>query len=334
MMLDHPHALLAIDISPFWQSLALLPAMRALRAAYPRTFFTAAVGRGTSELLLAGNLVDETIDLGFIDQSSGLGSAIKRFAQVTSKARKRPFDLSLDFAPGPETQLIARLVLDARAVSPSGLSHMLDKILGRAGVARQPGDHLSDCENVLGQIGIKIADKRLGLEVPAEENARFEQLLSRHGSRGGEPVAVLHSSLAGGSRGWPVERFGELAVRLANNLQARIVAIDQPASDKFTEAAGSMIPRGAVKIASPRAYEMLAAVARASLVITDEPGLAQAALDLGAPALEVAERPAKGGDRFHRTVSGASRARIPVEEVYTVACQMIQESRSSYLFQR
>ncbi|HWP42607.1 MAG TPA: hypothetical protein VNO14_05190, partial [Blastocatellia bacterium] len=279
-------------------------------------------------------LADETIDLGLIDDQSGVAGAIKRFVQIMRKARKSEFDLALDMAPGPETQLLARIVLGARTVSPSRALHMFERVLGRAGAIPQPGDHLANCANVLGQIGVKIAESRLGFEVPAEENDRFEQLLAKHGSRGGEPVAVLHSSLAGGSRGWPLDRFGELAARLANNLQARIVAIDQPSSSRFTDAASSILPRGAIKLESPRAYEMFAAVARASLVITDEPGLAQAALDLGAPALEVAESPPANGGRFHRAVFGASRARIPVEEVYTVACEMIQQSRSSFLFQR
>ena len=312
----------------------MLPAMRALRAAYPRTFLTAAVGRGTCELLSNAGLADETIDLGVINHPSGVGSAIKRFAQITKKARQREFDLVLDFAPGPETQLIARFVLNTRTVSPSKLHNIFDKLLGRMGVVPPPGSDFADCANLLGQIGVKISDKRLGLEVPAEENVQFEKLLAKRGSRGGEPVVVLHASLTGGSRGWPVEHFGELASRLANGLQARVVAVDQPLGSEFTDAAGSLLPRGAIKIESPRAYEMLAAVARASLVITDEPGLAEAALDLGAPVLEVAERPRPNEDGLYRSVSGASRARIPVEDVFSVACEMIQASRSSFLFQR
>jgi ADP-heptose:LPS heptosyltransferase len=333
-MLDHPHALLVIDATTFWRSLALLPALRALRLAYPRTFLTAAAGKGTCEIVSAMGLADETIDLGVIDQQSGVGSAIKRFAQIGRKTRGRQLDLALDLAPGPETQLITRLVIGARTVFPSRLPHMLDRILGRLGGVPPPGDHLADCANVLGQLGIKIADERLGLVVPAEENDRFEHLLARHGSRGGEPLAVLHSSLAGGSHGWPLDRFGELAVRLTNNLQARVVAVDQPSDDRFTSEVGSILPRGAIKIASPRAYEMLAAVARASLVITDEPGLAQVALDLTTPVLEVAERKSAKAGRSHRVVYGASRARVPVDEVFAAACEMIQESRSSFLFQR
>ena len=333
-MLDHPHALLVIEATPFWRSLALLPALRALRGAYPRTFLTAATGKGACEVLSVTGLADEMIDLGVIDNQSGVGSAIKRFAQIGRKAKGRQLDLALDFAPGPETQLISRLVIGARTLSPSRLPHMLDRLLGRMGGVPPPGDHMDDCANVLGQLGIKMADRRLGLVVPAEENDRFEKLLARNGSKGGEPLAVLHSSLAGGSHGWPVDRFGGLAVSLASNLQARIVAVDQPSDDKFTDQIGSLLPRGAIKIASPRTYEMLAAVARASLVITDEPGLAQATLDLGTPVLEIAERPSVNADRSHRVVFGASRARVPVEEVFTAACEIIQESRSSFLFQR
>ncbi|HSE97881.1 MAG TPA: glycosyltransferase family 9 protein, partial [Blastocatellia bacterium] len=61
-MTSHPHSILVINAVGFWRSLAMLPAMRALRSAYPRTFITAAATKGTCEILSGAGLADETID--------------------------------------------------------------------------------------------------------------------------------------------------------------------------------------------------------------------------------------------------------------------------------
>jgi lipopolysaccharide heptosyltransferase II len=339
-MSSDPRSILVIDASGFARSLALLPALRALRWAYPKTFITAAVGRGLSEMLATASLVDQVIDLGVISASSdGLGGAVKRFARLLSRTRKGEYDLVLDFSPGPETQAISRLVLRARTFAPSRLAHMFDTLLGRgpkgeASKAVASGDHVAECAGVLAQLGIRMDETRLDIDISAQEHTGFEELLRRSGSRGGEPVVVMHSVQSGGLRVWPAERFGELAFRLANNFGARIVAADEPGRSAFTDAVGSLLPRGAIKLQSPRAPQMLAAIARASILVTDEREMATAALDFGTPVLEIAEKAAPVTRKNHRVVAAAAAARASSDEVYEVACEMLQESRSSILFER
>lgn len=333
-----PRAVLAIDLSPFGQSLALLPAMRAFRASYPTTLVVAAAADGTCELLSACGLVDETIDLGVIKfPDRGFASALKRQLSLVRRSRRFNFDLVLDFSPRLETQIVSRLVMRARILTPSKLPRALGMLLELGGLRRPIGQsRSSNYASVLEQAGIAMNDDRFGIEPPDEENARFEKRLASGGSRGGELIALLYASNPENPTGWPVAAFGEIGRRLTNNLGARIIAADEPSDRSFTDAAGELLPQAGIKLSEPRAMELVAAIARASIVITDEPGVAQIAAELNTPVIEVTDpmSVAPALSRNHRVAKGSSRSRVSTDEVFEIACEMIQESRSSTLFER
>jgi ADP-heptose:LPS heptosyltransferase len=337
-MLYVANSILAIDTSPFGQSLALLPVMRALRAAYPKTCLVVAAPNGTCELLGAGGLVDDTISLGVIKPSDGGGEGgLKRFAALFRHARRYNFDLVLDFSPSLESQIVSRLVLRARVFTPARLPRVIGMLLDLGGASRAAGrSTASDYGNVLQQAGVEMKDERLAITLPAEEDARFEHRLSSSGSRGGELIALLYASNPSSRRFWPVDAFGEIGTRLANNFNARIVAADEPSDSAFTRAVSALLPPGTIKLAEPRAMELIAAIARSSIVITDEPAIARIASELATPVIEIAEAisATTASSTTHRIAQGSSRSRVPADEVYEIASEMIQENRSASLFQR
>ena len=323
-----PRAILAIDTAAFGDSLSLLPAIRALRIGLPQTFVAVAATTGVSELLAALRLADETIDLGIIKPRQG-GDGLKRLARLFKRARHREYDLVLDFSPKLDTQVLSRFVMRARTVMPGRLPRIMDMLIGGA---RGGG---GSYESVLRQIGVELRDERLGIIVPADEHAQFEKLLERSGSRGGEPIVVLYAADAGHEGGWPVAAFGEVGQRLANAFGARLIALDEPGDEGFTGAVGALLPKSAIKVAAPRALQFAAAVARASLVVTDACGAAQMATDLCTPVIEITENhsASRAASDFHRLVRGPSRGRVSTDEVYELACTLIQSSRSAQLFQ-
>jgi ADP-heptose:LPS heptosyltransferase len=313
----------------------LLPAIRALRAAYPKTFIAVATSKGTCELLTATGLVDEAIDLGIIKHSSegGFANAFKRGARLFGRARRSDFDLVIDFSPRLETQMLSRFVMRSRTITPSRMPQVIETLLGIK--SRRAQGQAASYESVLRQLGIEMSDAQFAIALPAEEHDQFEQVLAKRGSRGGEPIVVLYASNPASSGGWPVESFGEMAARLSHNFGARVIAADEPSDETFTEAISALLPQTAIKIAEPRALELAAAIARASLVITDERGLAELAIEMGTPVLEISDdSAAKSSSKAHRVVQGSSRARVATDEVYEIACEMLQASRSETLFRR
>lgn len=327
-------AILAIDTSPFGESLEVLPAMRALRLSYAKSLIVAAAPAATVELVKTMGLVDDTIDLGVIKASDGKRSGVlRRAARLARHARKYQFDLVLDFSPGPDTQIVSRLMVRARTLAPSSALEMLMDFAGLP--KRSPGSD-SSYAKVMGAAGVELSESRLGVSPSPADDARFEELLARAGFRGGEPIAIVFAANAGDPRGWPVQSFGEIGARLANNFSARIVAADEPFDDTFTEAIGPFLSANAIKLAEPDALELLAALARASIVITDAPSIANLASEAGTPVIEVADGRSTRDSRSstHRVIYGSSRSQVSTDEVFELASQMIQSSRTSSLFQR
>jgi len=315
------NSILVVDGSPFGRSLSLLPAMKLIREAYPRAFLAVAASTGVCELLLNASLVTETIDLGVIRPAAE--TSFKRVVRLIRNARRFDFDLVVDFAPKPETQFLSRLVLRARTITPSRLPLVIEFLTG-AGL-RRGGDRAPDYESVLRKLGLEAGGNRIAITPTPEDNARFEELLARNGSRGGEPVVVLYT--AGGADAWPVASFAEIAQRLAGNFNARVVPADEPGDQTFTSALEALLPKTAIKLAEPRALALMAAVARASVLITDERNLAAVASGMGTPVIDVAG------------LAGAHSLRGPqisvtTDEVYEEACEILQESRSAGLFRR
>jgi ADP-heptose:LPS heptosyltransferase len=325
-----PRAILAIDTAPFAHSLALLSAIRALRISMPQTLVAVAATTGVTELLAAARLADETIDLGVIKPHRG-SDGLKRLSRLFKRARQREYDLVLDFSPKLDTQVLSRFIMRTRTLMPARLPRVIDMLIG--GAAGSAG--ANGYEAVLRQLGVELRDQRLGVIVPADEHAQFEKLLTRSGSRGGEPLVVLYAAEAGQPPGWPVNAFAEIGQRLANAFGARIVAVDEPGDADFTTAVGASLPKSSIKLASPRALQLAAAMARASLVITDASGVAQLATDLGTPVIEITENQSasRATSDFHRLASEPSRARVRPDDVYELACTLIQSSRSAQLFQ-
>jgi len=329
-MRQPPRAILAIDTTPFARSLQLLAVVRALRIEFPQSFIAVAAPTATTQLLMVGGLADEAIDLGVIKSQQG-GDGLKRLARLFKRVRHRDYDLVLDFSPKVDTQVLSRFVLSARTVTPSRLPRVLDLLMG--GSRRGAGG--DGYESVLQQVGVELRDERLGFVVPTDDHVQFEKLLERSGSRGGEPIVVLYAAEAGHESGWPVAAFGEVGQRLANAFGARLIALDEPGDEGFTGAVAALLPKCAIKVATPRALQLAAAVARASLVVTDARGVAQMATDLCTPVIEITENhsASRAASDFHRLVSGPSRGRVSTDEVYELACTLIQSSRSAQLFQ-
>lgn len=327
-----PRSILVVDASPFGKGLLTLPAMQALRDAFPQTYILAATSKGISQILKAFQLCDESIELGVIKSAeSDSVSAIKRLLRLMRNTNRSDFDFVLDFAPTMETKIASRMTWRTRHVTPARFTNFIDALLKRKTTSLN--DHAADCAVALKKIGINTIAKRFAFPLSNEDSHRFEEILKRGGFRGAEPVVVLHSSIV--AQSWPPEKFTEMAFRLANNFAARIVAVDEPFTNDFTKAIKNVLPKGSINISSPNALEFLAVLARASLVITDERGVAKTAGDLDAPVIEIADAPSPFGESSsYRVFRSSSRPRIATDEVYEAASEIIQEGRTLSLFRR
>jgi ADP-heptose:LPS heptosyltransferase len=328
-----PRAILVVDVVPFGKSLLMLPALQALREKYPEAFISVAAAKGAGDLLSVSGLVDETVDLGLIKPTEqSYGSAIKRLFHLVTKTR-REYDWAIDFSPRLETQIASRLSWRTRHITPSRFSNLIDMFIRRAG--SRAGDHLAECLSTLKKIGITKIESHFTLALPNEESLRFEDMVFGKDKRHGEPIVVFYSARVSGADSWSTEKFTETAHRLYNNFNARIVVVDEPLSNEYTKTMKPFLPVKAAVLASPTAMQFAAAIARSSLVITDERGVAKMAADFDAPVIEIADsQSAYAHDHGYCVLVSSSPSRVTTEAVFEAASELIQSGRTASLLRR
>jgi ADP-heptose:LPS heptosyltransferase len=322
-MIYPARAILIIEVSSFGDSLRLNDAARAVRAEYPNARIEAASSTGICQLLSAGGLVNETIDLGVLGHDGP--SALRRLVRLLRHTRKHNFDLILDFSPRVDTQLLSRLFLRAQVISPSQLPRVLQVVAG-LGIIQDNEETRYD--DVLARLGLASTRHRV-FEPSREDNEQFEAKLKRSGSRGGEPLVMLYSPSSAGRR-WPIACFADVGGRLTNSFGARVIAADEPGDRRFTTHLSPLLQPRAIRLSEPSAPELIAAAARASLLITDDAGFGELAAELGSPLIELSEDPGGSASRDHRILGIASSA----DEVFDTACEIIQKTRTESLFRR
>jgi ADP-heptose:LPS heptosyltransferase len=127
-----------------------------------------------------------------------------------------------------------------------------------------------------------------GIVLQPEAVHRVGALLTEQGIASDEPCIVLHPGSGGSARDWPVERFGALGRKLAQERHVRIIVTGGKGEDgsvgRVVDAAGDR----AVPLCGVLTLPELAALyARASLVVANSTGPLHLAVALGTPVVGI-----------------------------------------------
>lgn len=159
--------------------------------------------------------------------------------------------------------------------------------------------------------------------LPAREAAetRVEEFFAASGLKPHGRLVVLNPGAGRPGKRWPVDRFAELAARLAGEARARVLVLwgpsEEPAARAIARAPGAVL-------APPTDLDELIAVARrASLVVAADTGPLHVAAAVGTPCVGLygptsAERNGPYGPG-HRTVSAADGRMTAIEVAAVLA---------------
>lgn len=271
-----------------------LPVLEALRARWPQAkiTFVANPYPTTRELLPATGLVDEIrlvdweaaqppgrrrevnlrlasecYDWAVLTLSAPAHYFQEALAQVAVRAgHERPLEgawparLKRGLVTG---EYVRRALLNRRAAPPSVGEHALERNL-----------------RLLDALGVeRPVNTRPMLPVTAEARAKILKLL------GVGPLVGVHLGAPGGwyKKMWAPERFGELCARLAESARGRFVLLGGMEERASAAAAKRAFP-GLVDLTGELSLlETFAALERCKLVLSNDTGIAKAAMTLGVP---------------------------------------------------
>ncbi len=268
--------------------LCAVPVLRALRRAHPHACITL-IGLPSSEPLARrfGHYIDDWI--GF-PGATGLPEQEPRTEQLPAffaQARARRFDLALQLhGSGERTNGIVRLLGAKRSC---GFAPADDVHGAGDDFVRWPDDgpEIERLLRIVDHLGIERCGRELEFPVRDDERRAWRAIAQRH-SLDPERLVLVHPGARFVSRRWPVERFAELADRLA--LRGWQIAITGSADEaQLARSLRRAMRTPAADLCGATGLgELGAAIESCRLLVCNDTGVSHVAAGVGARSVVVA----------------------------------------------
>jgi len=273
---------------PNWIGDAVMcePAIAALRRLFPQAELTLLAKPAVAELFTGHPDVAHTLVYDDRGQHAGLTGKWK----LVNSLRRGRFDLAILFQNAFEAALLAFLAgIPCRyGYATDGRRLLLSDPVprpGRGAVSHQ-------VEYFLGML------RPLGCEEPAasprlvlfrEEETAMARRLTESGISGAELLIGLNpGSTYGGAKRWLPERFAETADRLAGQLNAKVLIVGARGEEPLAQAIAGQIKANTVVLSGRTSVrELMAAVKRCAVFVTNDTGPMHIAAAFGVPVVAV-----------------------------------------------
>ena len=268
-----------------------LPAVMALRAAYPSASIAMMVRPPCHELLEGHPAVNEVL----VYEKDGAHRGIFATIAFAWRLRRARFDTALILHPTHRSHWIAALagiptrigwnrkgggLLTQRLVhtKQEGRAHELDYTL-----------------EFLDALHIPAAGRLPTMACLPRAQERVAGWLSSSGVRAEETLVVCHPSASGPEKRWPAESFAALADRLIRDARARVILTASADGAADCEAvARAMRRRPLISAGLFDLQELAALLRRAQLLISNDSGPVHVAVSQGTPVIALFGRTQPG----------------------------------------
>jgi len=273
---------------PNWIGDAVMcePAISALRRRFPEAELTLLVKPTVAELFTGHPAVPQILVYEDRGQHAGL-TGKWRLAQELRRGR---FDLAILFQNAFEAALLAFLagIPWRYGYATDGRRLLLSDPVprpGRGAVAHQVQYYLG----MLRRLGCEQTAASPRLVVFHEEDTAMARRLAESGISGAELLIGLNpGSTYGGAKRWLPERFAETADRLAGQFAAKVLIVGARGEESLAEAIAARIKAKTVVLSGRTSVrELMAAVKRCAVFLTNDTGPMHIAAAFGVPVVAV-----------------------------------------------
>lgn len=293
-------------------SVMTIPALRAVRAAFPGAHLTLMVRPWVSDLFQHAPYLDDLL----IYDKRGPHQGLSGLRRIVETIRARSFDLAILFQNALEAALIARL-----AGIPRRVGYPRD---GRGWLLTHtapPEPALHGRHQIFYYLGILSGagliddapwlrldyQPDLSISVTPEECRRAQYLLDEGGVEGDRPLVGLNpGAYFGPAKRWTTDRYAALADRLIERVGAQVVIFGSADERRIAmEIAGLMRHKPAILAGRTTLRELMALIRSCRLLITNDSGPMHVAAALGVPQLALfgsTDATATGPYNRHATV--------------------------------
>ncbi len=286
---EPPRSLCILRLSSLGDTCHVVPIVRTLQQAWPATQLTWIIGSAEARLMTLIEGVE------FITVNKGAGLAGQR--ALHAQLRGRRFDVLLHMQLSLRASLASLAVAaDVRLGFDRRRAGELQWLFTNARIAARSREHVLD--SLFGfpaALGIRERLLRWDVPLPAAARAYAERLIPD-----AQPTLVISPCSRHARRNWASERYAALARHAATVHRMRVILAGGPSD--LERRAGAAIAQGAGaavlnQIGQDTLPEMLALLARATVLVSPDSGPVHMATMVGTPVigLYAATNPARSG---------------------------------------
>jgi lipopolysaccharide heptosyltransferase III len=344
-----PKTILVLKLAALGDTLLLIPALRALRAAFP---FSRVIFIGTSINEELASLFPQYIDEFKRFEVDRSLRDLRYFVRFTEEIRNNIPDIVFDFEQWSFiTPIIVAFSRGRASVgfkTPGRLRHLLfDNAFERL-----PNTHES--QNFLRLLNVlKIANPSDELELPVGEDEvqRARNSLLRSGWTYGQKLIVVHPGCGahGFPREWPLDSYRDLCAQLTREQNVFIVFTGNGVEERLTRSLASSFRENSVGWTDSNLVTLIATFSISDLIISGNNGIMHIAAALRRPQIAlhgptdsvvwgpinsravVVKSSCPGcpcldlGFEYHRT-DGFCMSQIPVEDVLKNSIELLNQT--------
>ena len=293
------HEILCVRLDALGDVLMTTPAMRALRESAPGrriTLLTSASGARVARLIPG---IDEVVEYEapWVKSAASLAAAPEcadHDLAIVSELRARSFDAAVIFTVYSQSALPGALLCYLAGI-PRRLAHCRENpyALLTDWVKEQEPEHFVRHEvqrqiDLVGAVDCRTSDDRLSIHVPAIARARVRSLLAARGVDLTAPWMVIHPGATAPSRRYPPEHFAEAARIMVLEYGEQVVFSAGAAERELVDGIRQAMVEPSFSLAGElELEELVALVAEAPLLVSNNTGPAHIAAATGTPVVDI-----------------------------------------------
>jgi heptosyltransferase I len=286
---EPPRSVCILRLSAIGDACHVVPIVRTLQQAWPATQLTWIIGKTEARLM---NLIDG-VEFITVEKRSVLDSRRALQAQLAG----RRFDVLLHMQLALRASLLAQCVAaDVKLGFDRPRARELQWLFTNARIAARTREHVLDSFfGFLAALGIEERLLRWDLPLPAGAQAYAQRLIPD-----AQPTLIVSPCSSHPLRNWRPERYAALAAHAARRHGMRVILAGGPS--ELERQAGAQIEAASSaplinQIGKDTLPELLALLARATVLVSPDSGPAHLATMVGTPVvgLYAATNPARSG---------------------------------------
>ena len=335
-MSDSLQRIFVSHVAGLGQTVLAVPALRALRYAFPQSQITVAASYSAADIVQLSRCANLIVP---VSRSQELINprASYRSLQSLNALRRAQYDLTLELQRNAEGGLARWLAqLGSGQRHKKLLTQIREAWLRKSLTQKHAAQRYLE---ILTEIGAHAIDREPKLYTDRAADERIEQRLEKSGLLASGLLIGIHPGAGRNQPRWSAEKFAVVAAKLIHTLDARVLIFAGPNERGLARSITKQLPpKQALAFESIPLPEMASALARLSVFIAHQSGPAQLAAALGTPvvATSLLSLPHTNDllSRNHVLLRKETLDAITTDEIFEAACQLIKSNRAEFLWAR